>query len=196
MSFDSITALREHLAGGGDHTAAYAAKMLHRVPDLPTVPDRMRYLVEKAKGKVVLDLGCAGIISQRIRAVTTRYYGVDKTEGDWHRVDLDVAPQDLPVYADVDLIIASELLEHLANPGAFLTQLRAKYLATPVYITVPQAGGYQVRHDCEVVNRDHVAWYSYTTLKTLLGRYGYTIQEARWYHGSPHRAEGLIVLAE
>jgi len=192
--FDSIAALRDHLAAPG-RSLEYVAKMLHEVPDLPVVADRARYLVEKVKGKAVLDIGCAGPLSPHLRAVATRYHGIDKQEGgDWLHLDVDAAPQDLPTLV-VDLVIAGELLEHLANPGTFLAQLRAKYPATPVYFTVPHAGAYRVQNDCEIVNRDHVAWYSYTTLKTLLTRHGYVIHEARWYNGEPHKAEGLIVLA-
>lgn len=175
---------------------AYAAKYLHEVPDLPTVPNRAAYLADKAKGRNVLDLGCTGAISQGIRAASATYHGVDKDPGgDWTTVDLDRAPEQLPRFADVDLVIASELLEHLSNPGRCLDALRAAYPETPVYVTVPHAGAYQVRGSQENVNADHVAWYSYTTLATLLGRSRYRIAEARWYHGQPHTAEGLIVLA-
>jgi len=66
MSYSSIADLRTHLAGHGQHGAAYAEKMFHPVPDLPVVADRARYLVEKAKGKIVLDVGCTGVIATRI----------------------------------------------------------------------------------------------------------------------------------
>ena len=173
----------------------WAAKMLHAVPDLPTVPDRAKYLVEKATGQVVLDLGCTGPISERIRAVATTYYGIDARPGAHEVVDLDAQPDALPIHEDVTVIIASELLEHLANPGRFLASLRARYPDRPVYVTVPQAGAYQVENGThEVVNGEHVAWYSYTTLKTLVTRYGYTISQAAWYHGNPHKAEGIIMV--
>ena len=195
MSYSTIADLRAHLAGQGQHGSAYAEKMFHPVPDLPTVSDRARYLVEKAKGKIVLDIGCTGVIATRIQAVAVRYYGIDRAEGgDWAKVDVDRLPGEMPTFPDVNLIIVSELLEHLANPGSFLEALHTKYPTVPLYVTVPHAGAYTVQGKCEVVNREHVAWYSYTTLKTLLGRYGYAIQEARWYNGEPHKAEGLIVL--
>ena len=194
-SFETISALRDSLSGLGRLGPEYAAKMFHQVPDLPTVKNRAAYLVEKAKDKVVLDIGCLGPISAGIRAVAKGYHGVDRVPGDgWAVVNLDEDPQEMPAHADVELIIASELLEHLANPGRFLAALRPKYPAVPAYFTVPHAGGYSVRNDCEVVNRDHVCWYSYTTLQTLLGRYGYVIQEARWYGGPPHKAEGIIMV--
>jgi len=193
----SVAELRDLITAHGNVSPEYATKMFHPVPDLPTVKDRAGYLVAKATGRIVLDVGCVGQISANIKAVAKAYYGIDKANGNgWATVDVDHAPHEMPVYPDVDLIIASELLEHLANPGYFLAMLRDKYPGIPVYITVPCACGYQVRNDCEVVNKDHVAWYSYTTLNTLLTRYGYAIQEARWYNGQPHKAEGLIALVK
>lgn len=172
---------------------AWAAKMLHYVPDCPTVPDRAAYLVQRATGQIVLDLGCTGPISRQIEAAAKTYYGVDRAPGPWAQVvDLDRHPTRLERRADVTLIVASEFLEHLANPGRCLDVLAMLYPGTPLIVTVPNAGAYQVEDDCEVVNGDHVAWYSYTTLTTLLQRSGYTIDAMRWYHGHPHEAEGLI----
>jgi len=197
MSYATISDVRAALGRQGTAPPEWAAKMLHVVPDLPIVADRKAYLVEKARGKVVLDIGCTGPISAAIRAAAATYYGVDTVAGTGVTVcDLDVAPQTMPRHADVEMVIASELLEHLANPGRFLDALHEAYLGIPVYLTVPHAGAYQVKNGThEVVNREHVAWYSYTTLATLLRRSGYRMDLARWYHGQPHTAEGLIVEA-
>lgn len=175
---------------------AYKNKMLHTVPEWPVVKERGTYLAEKAKDKVVLDIGCTGPLSEGIRTAAKTYYGVDREAGNWAVVDLDKDPTLLPFYEDVDLVIASEVLEHLANPGRFLEALAKKYPDIPTYFTVPNAGAYSVYEGCEMVNKDHVAWYSYTTLQTLLMRYGYKLQLCRWYNGHPHKAEGLIVLAK
>lgn len=193
MTYATLAAVRDALTQR--EPPEWTAKMLHPVPALPVVKDRAAYLIGKAKGEVVLDLGCSGPISAAIQPVARGYYGVDKAPGDWAVVDLDVSPEHLPQHMDVTLVLASELLEHLANPGWCLAALRAKYAPVPLLLTVPHAGAFQMRGDQEVVNRDHVAWYSYTTLKTLLERCGYGIEQARWYNGIPHRAEGLIVLA-
>ena len=174
---------------------AYKSKMLHSVPEWPTVKERGLYLAEKAKDKVVLDIGCTGPLAAGIRQAAATYYGVDKEAGDWAVVNLDTSPEQLPVYPDVDVIIASEVLEHLANPGNFLAALGRLYPGVDTYFTVPNAGAYTVYEGCEMVNKDHVSWYSYTTLCTLLGRYGYKLIKCRWYNGQPHKAEGLIMLA-
>ena len=174
---------------------AYKDKMLHTVPEWPIVKERAVYLAEKAKGKVVLDIGCTGPLSAGIKQSAVTYHGVDKEPGNWAVLDLDTNPELLPIFPDVDLVICSEVLEHLSNPGNFLASLGKKYLNIDTYFTVPNAGAYTVYEGCEMVNKDHVAWYSYTTLCTLLNRHNYELVKCRWYNGQPHKAEGLIMLA-
>ena len=174
----------------------YVKKMLHKVPDIPVVENRASFLSTMAKDEVVLDIGCTGMLSQGIKRVAKKYYGVDRQAGEWAVVDLDQSPDSLPYYEDVTLVICSEVLEHLSNPGRFLKVLANKYANIPVCFTVPNAGAYNVRDGCEMVNIDHVSWYSYTTLKTLLGRCGFSVNDAAWYNGKPHRAEGIIMSAK
>jgi hypothetical protein len=95
-----------------------------------------------------------------------------------------------------DVIICGELIEHLTNPGWFLTRLRNQYPGVPKIITVPNAFCRQSRlkDGIETVNRDHVAWYSYITLTGLLAKCGYQVLDWAWYHGDPLTAEGLVVV--
>ena len=195
--FQSVSDLRDSIVSGGNVPKEYADKMMHKVPDLPVVKDRARYLVEKAKDRVVLDIGCTGPISVEIRKVAKTYYGVDQVQVEGCEVaDLDHRPDLIPKHADVEVVICSEFLEHLANPGYFLLALKEHYKGREIYITVPNAGAYVMKDDFEMVNKEHVCWYSYTTLKTLLTRYGFEIKQARWYNGQPYKAEGIIVVVE
>ena len=171
----------------------YTRKMLHLVPTWPSIKDRASYLAENCKDKVVLDIGCTGALSAGIKKAARIYYGVDNQAGAWTVVDLDAEPEKLPEFSNVEVIVASEVLEHLANPGKFLAELIKKYPKTETFITVPNAGAYTVYNGCEMVNKDHVAWYSYTTLSTLLDRYGYMLLDCCWYNGQPHKAEGIIM---
>lgn len=191
----TVAELRDQVLAPKGFAPEYVRRMLHDVPDLPIVPDRNAYLLAKVADKIVLDLGCTGQISENIRKTAKGYYGVDVTPGDWVSLDMDEQPDQLPVYSDVTLIVMSELLEHLTNPGRCLRAIKALYPTLPILITVPNAGAYTVVNRCEMVNRDHVAWYSYSTLKRLLEKTGYVGYEMRWYHGQPHKAEGLIVTA-
>ncbi len=179
----------------------YIDKMMHAIPDAPVVKDRADFIVERCKGKRVLNLGCAsGGLHQRIKAVAAFLIGVDRVLGTADiQVDLDFQPHML--YTDYhkdwlspELIVAGEILEHLANPGLVLTACRRHQC--PMLITVPNAfhsaGLRWMKDGYEQVNPDHVAWYSYRTMKTLVERYSFTIQEFYWYNGKPLTAEGMI----
>ena len=192
MTVESVSQLRDLIQQR--FSPDYTKKMLHSVPVWEVVKDRASYLAGQATGKAVLDIGCTGPLSAQIKAAAATYYGVDREAGSWTVVDLDREPERLPTLT-VDLVICSEVLEHLANPGRFLDVLAARYPDTETIFTVPHAGAYTVYRGCEMVNKDHVAWYSPTTLSTLLTRSGYTITDGRWYNGQPHKCEGLIVHA-
>jgi 2-polyprenyl-3-methyl-5-hydroxy-6-metoxy-1,4-benzoquinol methylase len=177
----------------------YAAKMLHAVPDAEVV-DRAKFILERCKGQVVLDVGASGPMHEAIVKVAAKVYGIDRQDGDGVvGIDLDDYHAALPVFADVTRIVCGEVLEHLSNPGWFLKRLRDAYRCETI-ITVPnafaEAGRGQLKRGTEVVNRDHVAWYSYKTLSVLLERHGYAVKQFYWYGGQPYTSEGLIVVTE
>lgn len=208
MSYASIDDLRSQLGGGARplQDAAYVAKMCHPLPTMPTV-DRAAFIVKRCAGKRVLEFGASGALHEQIMTVATRYLGVDRHDAE--RVvgfDLDdVAQASLPSQRDVecppwDLIVCGEVLEHLSNPGWFLTRLKRQCAGVPVLITVPNAfsdiARRQLSRGLENVNRDHVAWYSPQTLKTLVERAGWAILDWACYNGTAPTAEGLIVVVE
>jgi hypothetical protein len=205
--FPTIDALREGLGGKAASAApaidpAYAAKMLHPLPANATVVNRRAFILERAAGKVVLDVGATGPMHALLVQKAAKVYGWDREDGPGVTgVNLDAVGLQLPVYPDVELIVLGEVLEHLSNPGHFLNALRAAY-ACPTIVTVPNAycmlgRGHLARgYDC--VNGDHVAWHSPKTLAVLLERAGYEIREFFYYNGRPnepiYQAEGLIAV--
>lgn len=200
MSYATIDALRESLARPTPkvRTPEYVAKMLHAVPDAPVV-DRAAFIRERCQGKVVLDVGASGPMHDVIVKVASTTYGLDRRDGpDITGFDLDAILPELPCFKDVEIVVCGEVLEHLSNPGWLLARLHEQY-RVPVIVTVPNAftaaGRKHLENGIENVNKDHVAWYSYHTLKGLLERHGYTIAEFAWYNGQPFTAEGLIVVA-
>jgi len=194
IQFATIDALRNSIISPWRGDAAYELRMVHAIPKLETVKDRSAYLREVAKDKIVLDIGCTGEISAGIKKVAKTYYGIDRNPGDGITVlDLD-GPETMPVIDEVEIVIASEIIEHLSNPGRFLDGLKVAYPNRPIHITVPNAGAYRVVDGNELVNSEHVCWYSYQTLKCLVTRHGFTIQGAKWYNGEPYRAEGIIMV--
>jgi len=202
VPYESLEALRDSLAVMGQYSPEYWDKMMHRVPTAPVVPDRRAWLTQRCTGKRVLHVGSHGPLHEVLRPVCVALYGVDRVTHGPHTyaVDLDRAPDDLPVLPDVDLVLCGEVLEHLSNPGWLLAMLRDTYAVCPVIITVPnafaEAGRGALHRGYEQVNCDHVAWYSWRTLTTLVERYGYQVQEFLWYHGVPLTAEGLIMVCQ
>jgi len=97
-----------------------------------------------------------------------------------------------------DVIIAGEVIEHLSNPGLFLKGIqRFMNSATNLVITTINAycgmrmltyglrgqGGAQ-----EPVHPDHVAYYSYSTLRVLIERENLKIDNFAFYNtGKEHR---------
>ena len=211
-TFKTLDSLSSELQEMGHHSAEYWDKQVHVVPKSKTI-DRTAYLVQMVKDKVVLHIGCTGPLDVALRKSAKRCYGTDQqalSRPDFTLCNLDELRDawsvenplhsPLPVFPDVELIVCGEVLEHLSNPGYFLDFLQMAYPTQLVIFTVPNAmctGGIEwlMKRGRENVNRDHVCYYSYVTLKTLLLRHGYTLTQHFWYGGLPYVAEGLIAVA-
>lgn len=218
--FATIEDLRSQLGGTPVHqTPEYRAKMLHALPPVRVV-NREAFILEHVKGKRVVEFGASGALHDAVVEVATSVFGVDREDAPGVRgFDLDdvrqtglplptplnIASQDRTVTAEravdhVDVILCGEVLEHLSNPGWFLTRLRSHFEGVPVIVTVPNAftasGAKWIARGFENVNLDHVAWYSPKTLATLLQRAGYVCADLYFYNGDGATAEGLIVVAE
>ena len=192
---NAIYDLLDEVTTYGDLDAAYVDKMVHRIPRAP-VFNRVDYLLKAAEGKVVLDIGASGPMALRLQKAAKEYHGVDLIPNDkikrFYQVDLE--NEFLPQITELELIIAGEVIEHLSNAGHFLDLLHIP--GVPVILTTPNArsvAGHQWGDQgTECVNKDHVAWYSYHTLKTLIERHDFELYLWGWYNGEPYTAEGLI----
>jgi 2-polyprenyl-3-methyl-5-hydroxy-6-metoxy-1,4-benzoquinol methylase len=74
---------------------------------------------------------------------------------------------------EYDIVVASNVLEHVANPATFLSQL-FRVPASEILIVVPNALTFKGEYDPDIgafrewVHRDHLCWYSpYTLLQTI-----------------------------
>jgi 2-polyprenyl-3-methyl-5-hydroxy-6-metoxy-1,4-benzoquinol methylase len=209
VSYATIDDLRSQLGSAktSEESAAYAAKMLHPLPEIKVVKDRAAFILEHCAGKRVLEFGASGPLTPAIRKTAAAYLGVDRHDhgDDIIGVDLDdVSREDvLPVAyhsREFDVVVCGEVVEHLGNPQWFLTRLKRHYVGLPVLVTVPNAfsdvGRKWILKGTENVNADHVAWYSPKTLSVLLQRAGFTVADLYYYNGSGPTAEGLIVVTE
>ena len=183
----------------GDFSSEYIKKQIHLIPPVEVIA-RLDYLLNEANSKVILDVGATGQMSKELRKVAKVYYGIDKMpikKKNCFQVDLDRAKK-LPNIEGLELIIAGEVIEHVSNAGHFLDLIH--HYELPVILTTPNAFANRSRTflECGVenVNREHVAWYSYHTLKTLVERHKFKILEWFWYGGQPITANGLIFKME
>lgn len=112
---------------------------------------------------------------------------------------------DVTIDREFDVIIAGEMIEHLNNPGVFLDGVRRFMSAkTQLVITTVNAycamrffhyglrgkGGTQ-----EPVHPDHVAYYSYSTLRLLVERHGMRVENFLFYDiGREHRPHNRWIL--
>jgi 2-polyprenyl-3-methyl-5-hydroxy-6-metoxy-1,4-benzoquinol methylase len=185
---------------------AYGEKQLHRIPKTDSV-DRVKFVLQRCKSKVVLDVGHAsGELHSKITAVAKQVFGLDKERnGSAHSVTMDLDDFAIPALPfprelGIELVVCGEVIEHLANPGWFLHRLGQALPDAELLITAPNAFSSGSRHwlsqHIENVNRDHVSWLSWHTLKVLVERYGYEVMEWHWYNGQPLTAEGLIFVCK
>ncbi|HEX3227236.1 MAG TPA: methyltransferase domain-containing protein [Gaiellaceae bacterium] len=132
-------------------------------------------LATEARELVGVDADAGGV--ERARAHGYEAYAAD-VESRAEIGDLDLEP--------ADAVVAGELVEHLDRPGDFLEAVKPLVAADGVLVlTTPNAhsltnvlGAFAGR---ELVNPDHVAWLSWRTLATLLGRHGWTVEALAYY---------------
>lgn len=91
--------------------------------------------------------------------------------------------------APFDIIVATEVIEHVNDATAFLDELkRCMSPSTKLYLTTPNAQSIKsaIRglFGREFCHPDHLAVHSTTTLTTVLERVGYRVTN-RWYYWSP-----------
>lgn len=134
--------LRQECQGIGNKGPDYVSKQLHAIPPAKLV-DRTGFILERCKGKVVLDIGASGYMHEAIVSVAKKCYGIDRPPNidgwsdilprimskDLWGIDLDDQPlKELTALREqideVELIICGEVLEHLSNPGRFLEALQ------------------------------------------------------------------------
>ena len=97
-----------------------------------------------------------------------------------------------------DIVIAGEMIEHLNNPGLFLMGIK-RFMRPDAKLVITTINAYCAlrffwyglrgkRGKVEMVHPDHVAYYSYSTLKVLIERHGFALDEFFFYDlGREHR---------
>jgi hypothetical protein len=181
----------------------------HRLPPARFVGSRNPALSRLCEGKTVLHLGFVdeGLQEERLithdwlhaelARVSDRLVGVDISEDGVRRAievgfsecyigNVEELSQALFPRLSYDIILAADIIEHIANPGLFLNQLQT--IAAPhtvVVITTPNALSIKTLFfpvaRTEAVHPDHNFYYSPVTLTTLLRKYGFEVTEINLY---------------
>jgi SAM-dependent methyltransferase len=113
------------------------------------------------------------------------------------RADLEKLDE-VPLDCKFDVIVAGEMIEHLNNPGLFLNGIQ-RFMSPETRLLITTINAYcgmrflyyglrGKRGVAEPVHPDHVAYYSYSTLKLLIERHSLQLDEFLFYDiGSEHR---------
>ena len=181
---------------------------------------RVPFIMEMCAGKKVLHLGCtnAPYTQEAIDNDMLLHFELEKTASSIYGIDADQDGLDELIshgttnlyFADLedlasldldetfDVIVAGEMIEHLNNPGLFLSGIRrfmnaeTKLLITTINaycgMRFVQYGLRGKRGKAEPVHPDHVAYYSYSTLSLLLRRHELNVETFLFYDlGKEHR---------
>lgn len=149
-------------------------------------------ILELVKEKNILDIGCGdGLLLISLREKGVKGIGVDVSdvaikkcrEKGLEVVLADVNDSHMP-FPDksFDLVILSDVLEHLYEPGSILRE--AKRLSEKILISVPNFNSLPARLQMLLgkipenngPNKGHVYWFNYPILKNMLEKYGFKIE--------------------
>jgi SAM-dependent methyltransferase len=186
-----------------------------RLPKVQVVNGRQELIVNRCRDKKVLHLGCVdvgllserfpsgGLLHQQLAAVAGELWGVDidtdgvsflRSQGFNNLVVGDICKLD--EIEDLkgkhfDIIIASEVIEHLQNPGQFLNEVKTFMRSgkTELIVTLPNAFRIDtliwLLRGVEYIHPDHNYWFSYHTATNLIRKGGLEIDEVYVYSFQP-----------
>lgn len=165
--------------------------------------EKDQFILDRCRGKKVLDMGCVNHTLEatllddwrhaQIKKVAKELVGLDYeaevvrelNQRGWNVVAADAQDFDLTKQhpGGFDVIVASEIIEHLVNPGSFLRCVR-KHLAPggELVLTTPQAYGIAFFFEVlvwgeEHMNDDHTMTFSRKNLDWLIRKCGLEVKE-------------------
>jgi SAM-dependent methyltransferase len=116
------------------------------------------------------------------------------------RADLEKL-EELKLERTFDVIIAGEMIEHLNNPGLFLEGIK-RFMHGGSRLVITTINAYSAMRFAmyglrgkggpnEPVHPDHVAYYSYRTLKLTVERIGLELNQFYYYDVGPEHRGGI-----
>ncbi len=182
-----------------------------RLPKVPTVHGRQEFILARCRDKRVLHLGCvdAGLLHERFQRGELMHQELTRVASELWGIDIDsegisflrskgfdnVGVGDICELDRIeelqqksfDAIVASEVIEHLLNPGLFLNSVKAVMIPgkTELIVTVPNAFRVgtllSLLRGVEYVHPDHNYWFSYHTVTNLLRKCGFEVAQVLVY---------------
>ena len=148
------------------------------------------------------------LLHPEIEKVASEVYGIDADEqgikaltdrgsNNILRADIERL-DDLDLDKTFDTIVAGDMIEHLNNPGLFLDGIK-RFMNADTRLVLTTINAYcgmrflwyglrGKRGRVDFVHPDHVAYYSYATLKLLVERHGMKVESFLFYDiGKEHR---------
>jgi len=127
-----VVTYRMQKAGFGDGSRIALSEEYQLKPSDDSSHGRIAMLLGSRPVSKILDLGCSsGLFAQRLRAMGHHVTGVDINEFEqiaertdaFYRADLNngIPPE---AGSGFDIVLAADVLEHLANPGSLVRQVR------------------------------------------------------------------------
>jgi 2-polyprenyl-3-methyl-5-hydroxy-6-metoxy-1,4-benzoquinol methylase len=182
-----------------------------KLPRLGLIEGRMQFVINQCRGQRVLHIGCVDtgvlrerfergeLLHQKLNAVARDLWGSDINEDGLRflkdRGYTQLALADASFIGEnpdlqtqiFDIIVATELMEHLSNPGMFLDSLKQLMEPDQTHLIVSVPNAFRLRslvyllRRIEYVHPDHNYWYSSYTIMNLLKKHGYQVIETHMY---------------
>ncbi|MBI1871445.1 MAG: class I SAM-dependent methyltransferase [Chlamydiae bacterium] len=196
----------------------------------PVLKNRMDAIRPLIQEKSVLDLGCVDHDLKQLKGTwlhreliqsARKVLGVDSLpeavqklkEMGFNTVCQNV--EELDLHEKFDVAIAGEIIEHLNNPGRFLSAIHRHLqdqgqliLTTPNPFSIAQFFKI-IKHHQIKVNTEHTTWFDPQTLQVLLKNHHFKVQKIYWLHDfkrfywrslfarlRPYFHDGFLIIAE
>jgi 2-polyprenyl-3-methyl-5-hydroxy-6-metoxy-1,4-benzoquinol methylase len=194
---------------------------LSRLRHAPRIlSDEQTFVLQRCKRKKVLKVGCAdtGLMRERSERNRLLHHALHEAANELWSVDIDNAGIEFEqVEADAlhvgdasqiganptlqeqrfDVIVATDLLEQLSNPGLFLDSVQTLMVPNETELLVSVPNAFRLAALCRLPftaqgSDDFNYWFSHATLSNLLQKHGLRIEHAHMYLRQPAANSNLL----
>lgn len=171
--------------------------------EMKLIKDRKPVIYKYSQNKVVLDVGCVNHdaitekktywLHKNLKKIAKKVVGLDLNEPEVKKLNkqgYDIKIGNVESYQfkeKFDTIVAGELIEHLANPGLFLENMK-KQLKKDGYFILTTPNVFCIRFTLRYIffgkvvpNEEHTCYYDFYTFKQLIERYDLEIVQGYYY---------------